>query len=79
MTNQPNDPTPRVDGSHFANALAFITEALADDDVESTHELALLDTDSLMEFGEMYNFTEEAFRTALAKFRQACFTEGRRA
>ncbi len=64
-------------GSYFANALAFIVESLADGEVESSNEIQALDYEAIMEFGEMYNFTYEAFGDAMRKFQQAYLTEER--
>ncbi len=64
-------------GSHFANALAFIVESLADDDtpVSNTSDLENLDSGTLLEFEEMYNFTDDAYKKALDFFRQAVDAE----
>ena len=61
-------------GSHFANALAFIVESLADDDtpVHNTDDFENAhDIDTILEFAEMYNFTLDAFHQALEMFRNA--------
>lgn len=66
-------------GSHYANALAFIVDTLADDDelpVQNTSDFEnALDPDTIMEFAEMYNFTIPAFRQAMEAFQRAVITE----
>ena len=60
-------------GSHFANALAFIVESINDD--HFLGDIEELDYESMMEFAEMYNFTEESLRNAINSFRKAAITE----
>jgi len=62
MNHRKNAPT----GSYFANALAFIVESI--NDGMTTTDIRTLDYDSMMEFGEMYNFTEESLSLALEQF-----------
>lgn len=61
-------------GSYFANALAFIVESLSDDEtpVHNTDDFENnLSPEDIMEWAEMYNFTIDAFHTALEMFRKA--------
>ena len=60
-------------GSHYANALAFIVESINDD--HTLGDIEALDYESMMEFAEMYNFTEMALRKAIDDFRKAAFRE----
>lgn len=65
-------------GSHFANALAFIVDSLADDEtpVFNTSDFENnIDPESIMEFAEMYNFTLESFHKALEYFQRAVHNE----
>lgn len=64
-------------GSHFANALAFIVESLSDPEtpVYNTSDLENLDSGTLLEFAEMYNFTDDAYRKALQQFSAAVSAE----
>jgi len=78
MTNNDTDRIPTsVPGTHHANALAFIVDSLADGEVEGTGDLRFMDTESLMEFAERYNFTLDTFFTALRRFEAAYLTEER--
>lgn len=65
MNHQKNSPT----GSYFANALAFIVESI--NDGMTITDIRTLDYESMMEFGEMYNFTEESLSLALEQFEKA--------
>lgn len=73
MTNNNDAPGDIiVSGTHFANALAFIVESLADAEegtgMFNTTDLENLDKESLLEFADMYNFTESTFENALKMF-----------
>lgn len=56
-------------GSHYANALAFITESVIDGNVEDLTDITMMDYETKMEFAEQYNFTEEALQKAIADMR----------
>lgn len=60
-------------GSHYANALAFIVDSI--NDGHFLGDIEELDYESMMEFAEMYNFTEESLRKAIDAFRKAAITE----
>lgn len=75
MTN-PNDnlgntflPLDAPAGSHYANALAFIVESVIDGNVEDLTDIVMMDYESMMEFAEQYNFTEEMLKKAIADMR----------
>ena len=55
----------------FLNALGFIVEALADENVSNTDDIVNLDEGTFWEFSVMYNFDREAFDQAMESFRNA--------
>lgn len=67
---QPGEPL--ISGTHFANALAFIVDSIADMDEGygqfNTSDIENLDQESVLEFGDMYNFTPESLKLALRGF-----------
>lgn len=58
---------------HNANALAFIVDSINDDHFLT--DIEELDYDTMMEFAEMYNFTEESLKRMIGEFRKAAFRE----
>lgn len=59
----------------FSNALAFIVEALADENVQNTDDILNLDEGSFWEFSMIWNFDKESLDKAMIAFRIAVTQE----
>lgn len=55
--------------------LHFICDALAEENIESTYQLEMLDSGSLAEFAQMYHFSIDDFAAGVRLFQQAYLAE----
>lgn len=68
MTNNTSRKSIRI-AREYANALAFVTEAFLEDNVEDYMDILLMDVESLQEFADDYDTTVEMIHKANADIR----------